>query len=229
MRIGLFECDHVAEKYQYIDGDYRDMFAALFPGLEIRNYDVYSGHFPKDLSECDAYMCTGSLHSVYEDIGWIKHLQEKVREIYLRNIPFIGICFGHQLIAESLGGKVMKNKDGWCVGVHTFELLVKEDWMQPFQKEINIIMLCQDQVYQLPDNSIILARSQECPTAMYRVGENILGIQGHPEFSTTYNRVLMEARIARIGKQKVNNGIASLKKPIHTELVRSWILNFLKG
>src|SRR5690606_23965151 len=99
----------------------------LLPGFDWAFYDVVNDHFPESADECDAYICTGSRYSVYDDMPWIKELKHLVQELYQLQIPYIGVCFGHQMLAEALGGKVEKAAAGWCVGVHTFRVLQREE------------------------------------------------------------------------------------------------------
>ena len=228
MQIGLFICDHVAPSYQKEFGDYPDMFAKLFPEFEFRLYDVVNGVFPKTVDECEVYMATGSKHSVYEKIDWIEQLKIFIKEIYLDQKYFIGFCFGHQLMGEALGGRVAKAPTGWCVGVHQFDIYKKENWMHPFIPTMNLLMMCQDQVLEMPPDSVHLAGNAACPIAMYRVGRTMLGIQAHPEFSKAYDQLLMEKRIARMGEELVEKGIKSLTLDLHQRLFRDWVRGFLK-
>jgi len=231
MKIGLLECDHVRDELRHIAGDYRQMFPALFsqvaPDWEFLFYDVCNGQFPESVAECDVYICTGSKSSVYDEEEWISTLKYFVRNVYYSNQIFVGVCFGHQLLAEALGGKVQKASVGWCVGVHSFETLKTENWMNPELSVFNLLMMCQDQVLQLPPDNTLLAKTSDCPNAMFRVGQKMLGIQAHPEFPKTYDQALMELRVERIGAAKVKSGIASLKIPTHELIVAEWIWKFV--
>jgi len=227
MKAGLFICHHVQPKYQVMFGDFPAMFARLFPGFDWVLYDVCNNHFPENLEECDLYIATGSIHSVYDDLPWIARLKSIIVQLYKQQKYFIGICFGHQLIGEALGGKVRKSSNGWCVGVHKFEITTSQKWMKPPAQTINLLMMCQDQIVELPKDARVLAKSELCPVAILTVGENILGIQAHPEFSKAYNQVLMEDRIERIGEDVVGKGIKSLDKGVHQEIISDWIRSFL--
>lgn len=226
-KIGLLECDHVLDELRYIAGDYREMFPAFLPDFQFQFYDVINGQFPASVEDCDAYICTGSRHSVYEEIDWILQLKQFIRDIYQSNKKFVGVCFGHQLLGDALGGKVWKSEKGWCVGVHQFEVLSQKIWMQPSLNNYQILMMCQDQVQVLPPNSEVLATSEACKIAMFQVGNNMLGIQGHPEFSKEYDQALMELRVERIGKEKVIQGIDSLKLPLDASVISQWISKFI--
>ncbi|WP_051350167.1 glutamine amidotransferase-related protein [Dyadobacter alkalitolerans] len=230
VKVGLLECDHVRDELRHIAGDYRDMFPALFsnvaPEWDFHFYDVCNGHFPVSVEECDIYICTGSKSSVYDQEDWIIRLKDFVVDIYQSQKTFIGVCFGHQMLGEALGGKVEKSSVGWCVGVHRFQLTARESWMQPFTDAFNLLMMCQDQVVQLPPDATLLAETPDCPHAMFRVGERMLGIQAHPEFSKKYDQALMELRVERIGQKKVELGIASLELPTQEIMFAHWIKNF---
>ncbi|MCE7043495.1 glutamine amidotransferase-related protein [Dyadobacter sp. CY312] len=231
MKVGLLECDHVREELQHIAGDYRNMFPALFlqvaPDWEFEFYDVCQGQFPEYVNECDVYICTGSKSSVYDDESWIHELKEFIRQIHSSGKVFIGVCFGHQSLGEALGGKVQKSSVGWCVGVHSFDLIKQEEWMSPQISPFNLLMMCQDQVLHLPPESVLLAQTADCPNAMFRVGNNMLGIQAHPEFPKDYDKALMEIRVDRIGAEKVAAGVASLKIQTDQLLVAEWIRKFV--
>lgn len=227
MKIGLLLCDHVRDEFLDIQGDYPEMFATLLPAFEWEVFEVCRNQFPENAMQFDAYLVTGSRFSVYHDLDWIVRLKVFVNAIQKSNKKYVGICFGHQLLAEALGGKVEKAAQGWSVGVHTFNLLKHQAWMQPNPKQINLLMMCQDQVQVLPTNSQVLATTEDCPVGIFMVGKQMLGIQAHPEFSKAYDQALMEARVDRMGIETVQTGIQSLKMPIHQTVISQWITQFL--
>ena len=232
MKVGLLECDHVRDELTHIAGDYRQMFPALFskvaPEWEFEFYDVCNGFFPESAGVCDLYICTGSKSSVYDEDDWILRLKAFVREIQSSGSKYVGVCFGHQMLAEALGGKVAKAQAGWAVGVHPFEIVATAQWMKPAEPFFNLLMMCQDQVLQLPADSRLLAKTMHCPVGMFQVGENMLGIQAHPEFPKAYDRALMELRVERIGREKVDLALASLDLPTHEYLIAGWIKEFAR-
>ncbi len=227
MKTGLFICDHVPLHLQSTFGDYADMFGQLFPTFDFTLFDCVKGQFPQSLSECDAYMCTGSRFSVYEKYDWIDTMKEILVELRAQEKKFIGLCFGHQLLAEALAGKVVKGTGGWCVGTHNFQIKNCQPWMHPGHKSINLLMMCQDQVVKLPSGGLLLGGNESCKNAIMQVDQNLLGIQAHPEFTKAYNRYLMKKRVEKIGATTVTDGIRTLEKTLHHHVIRDWVINFI--
>lgn len=229
MKVGLLECDHVAEDLSHIAGDYREMFTELFrrhaPQLELKYFDVRNGEFPDSATACEAFVATGSRFSVYDEEGWIHTLKDFVRQLHAANTPFAGICFGHQMLAEALGGKVEKAPQGWGIGIHQLNVLKAESWMLPQQASCAIQYTHRDQVQRLPENSSVLGASDHCPVAMFQVGENMLGIQGHPEFPPAYAEALVRKRTERIGAELVN--ATNFRGPTDEAVITTWLARFL--
>ncbi|MEQ8240367.1 MAG: amidotransferase [Cyclobacteriaceae bacterium] len=224
MKIALLVCDHVADEYVEKFGTYVDMFEKLFPNFNIQPYFIIDYFFPV-VDDYDVFICTGSKSSVYDRDPWIPHLLELIREIDSKNKKFVGVCFGHQAIAEALGGKVEKADVGYLIGVHEFQIAEQKGWMNGVSS-YHLLMLCQDQVKILPENSTILASSEYCPCAMFTVGNNIIGIQGHPEFSQEYDRAVFENRLRKVSPEKVEKAIESLNTPHDGALIAQWIERF---
>jgi GMP synthase-like glutamine amidotransferase len=223
MKVGLLECDDVVGRFPEVKGGYREMFAALLPDFSFRYYEAHRGQLPTSASECDAWMCTGSKYSVYDGSRWIADLAAFIRSL---DKPYVGICFGHQMLAHAMGGEVAKAKQGWGVGVLPLEILKKESWMEPPMQEVRIQHMHQDQVQKLPENSVLLGRSAHCEVGMFRIGETMLGIEGHPEFTVEYGAALINARRPQIGAQ-TDRALNSLKEKSDGPVVGRWIERFL--
>jgi GMP synthase-like glutamine amidotransferase len=231
MTIGILECDHVRPELLYIGGDYRTMFSVLFaktaPHWRFVFYDVINGHLPDAVTDCDAYICTGSRFSVYDNEPWIAALKGFVAAVAHSKQKFVGVCFGHQLLGGALGGRVQKATVGWCVGVHSFTVLKPQSYMVPPQAQVSLLMMCQDQIIALPPKALTLASTPDCPHAMIQIGDNLMGIQAHPEFSIAYETALINIRVERIGIEKSNLALQSLNQNIDNEIVTKWIVLFL--
>ena len=226
MKVGLLECDDVVGRFPEVKGGYREMFGALLPDFTFRYYEAHRGQLPSGPRECDAWMCTGSKYSVYDGTPWIAELAAFIRSLGERK--FVGICFGHQMLAHAMGGEVAKAKQGWGVGVLGIDVLRDEPWMQPPMKTFSIQHMHQDQVQKLPAHSVLLGRSPHCDVAMFRVGETMLGIEGHPEFTVEYGAALIRARRTQIGEQGAQRALESLKGKTDSPAVGRWIERFLR-
>ncbi|WP_406828302.1 glutamine amidotransferase-related protein [Microbulbifer sp. ARAS458-1] len=233
MKIGVLKTDDVRPQLVDEFGEYPEMFAALLqredPSLEFVTYEVQHGQYPQDIDEVDAYLMTGSKTGVYDDQPWIAPLMAFVQELHHREKPTLGICFGHQLIAQALGGEARKSEKGWGVGVHSYEVQETPGWMLEPQENFSLLVSHQDQVVALPPKTKVIASSDFCPYAMLQVGEHMLTMQAHPEFTKPYSKGLMELRQEVFGADMVEKGKESLHNDIHASAVARWMLAFLKS
>lgn len=234
LRIGLLQCDHVADELINSHGDYQDMFSNLLhaqdQNIEVVVYDLTANNFPIDLHACDGYIITGSQFSVYDDIPWIHKAKTLVAKLYQAEIPTIGICFGHQLMAEALGGKVKKAEDkGWGVGVHNWEVKSESEWMgENVPANFSLRATHQDQVIEMPADSKLYASSDFCPIAGFQTGKHFLSMQGHPEFSSEYSNALIDKRVDIIGDKVVARARKSLEKKVDSDSVGAWMVAFIR-
>ncbi|HYC45763.1 MAG TPA: hypothetical protein VED01_09795 [Burkholderiales bacterium] len=231
MKIGLLGCDDAPPHLRHLGGTYRDMFRRLLephvPGLELAWFELRAGELPAAVDACDAYICTGSRYSVYDDREWIGKLKAFVRTLHETKKLFVGVCFGHQMLAEALGGEVKPADYGWGVGVHEMKVVKPEPWMDPPEEEPKIQYMHSDQVQRLPPDSTVLAQAAHCEVAMFRVGDTMLGIEGHPEFPAAYVEALVNLRKDLIGEARAEEALASLGTPVDDTVVARWIANFL--
>ncbi|MCY3622732.1 MAG: GMP synthase [Gammaproteobacteria bacterium] len=231
MRLGILQADHVDPECRARFGDYADMFTvALGDALDSRTsfefFDVRRGHYPDGVGDCDGYLITGSRASVYDDEPWIARLKDFVRELNETRSKTVGICFGHQLVAASLGGVVDRAKVGWGVGVHTWDIVDDEPWLRPRLREIRLLASHQDQVDVLPRGARLLAASNFCPNAAFAIENHVFAVQGHPEFTRDYARFLMCRRREALGGA-FGPGVRSLDEPTDEAVVAQWIAAFL--
>lgn len=235
MKLGILKTDTVRPEWVPQFGEYPDMFVALLeradPTLEFVTYDVEEGQYPQHIDDVDAYLITGSKSSVYDDKSWIPPLIEFVRELSAAGKKIVGICFGHQLIAQALGGKTAKSANGWGSGVHTHTFIERPKWHDGGDADLNILVSHQDQVIENATGARVLASSDFCENAVCQIGDQILSFQGHPEFIPTYSREIMELRRELFGEDVYHSAVASLSAEQEPEgdRVAKWIVNFLHG
>ncbi len=231
MKIGILQCDSTNMDLRTEHGNYPDMFKSSFKSidksLEFEIYDIQLSQFPNSFEECDAYLITGSRFSVYDKDKWIQRLEDYVIELNKRKYPLIGICFGHQIVAKALGGKVELASQGWGMGVHKYSKIFSKSWLMPALEDFSLIVSHQDQVTELPEGADLLAESEFCPYASFSIGEHILTFQGHPEFNKSFSKVLINLRKNKLGEVVYETSLKSLKEPIQSEIIIQWITNFL--
>ncbi|HHQ4571556.1 TPA: glutamine amidotransferase-related protein [Aeromonas veronii] len=232
MRLGILDCDRLdpdlADRFGPV---YSEMFirgfAALAPELEFRVWSALDGELPDDLHECDAWLITGSRHDAYSDIPWIQALRAWIRQAHDADVKLVGICFGHQVIAQALGGEVVKSTKGWGLGVAVHPMLADAPWMAPARDQIRILASHQDQVALLPPGATRLAGNDFCPNFMFLQGDHIVAIQGHPEFSVEYNRALIERRRGLLPDERYQSSLSSLEGEVDSATMMQWLLQFL--
>jgi len=230
VHVGLLACDEVAERFRHIAGDYQQMFERLLsphiPGLRVTRFDVQALKLPADARTCDGWITTGSRASVYDDAAWIGAAETFVRKVADSDRPFVGICFGHQLLARMLGAEVKRAPGGWGVGVLQTSVVRREDWMTPARSTVHLQYMHADQVMEPPAGATLLGEASNCPVAMFQSGPRLLGIEAHPEFPAAYARALIEDRRARIGEQVAEDALARVNEPTDSDVVGGWIARF---
>ncbi|KTD10740.1 glutamine amidotransferase, class I [Legionella gratiana] len=231
MNIGILECDQVDTDLIAAHGTYSEMYKKLLhqaaPNLNFTVYDVRNDALPISMDAADAYLITGSRHGVNDNLSWIHSLEEFIRCLHAARKKVIGICFGHQLIAKALGGKVVKSTKGWGIGMSINKITQHKPWMFPPLEEFNLIMSHQDQVIEIPSEAEVLATSEFCPFYMLQIGDNFFTVQGHPEFSKIYFQSLIEARKQKFDQKLYEQGLKSLQLRCDDGVFARWVVNFL--
>ena len=156
-------------------------------------------------------------------------LQDFIRELAEANLPLIGVCFGHQIIAEALGGKVVKSDRGWGVGVQSYRVDQSHDWMRDKPATIRLYAYHQDQVVICPESAAVFSSSEFCPFAGLSYGDSIISVQAHPEFEEAYERALLDlfggniipAEVAQAALAEMDAGVKA-----DTEMLADWFAEF---
>lgn len=225
MKIAILETGYPPGDLASEFGDYPQMFEKLLgPGFEIERFDVQAGELP-DPNAHEAVLITGSPAGVYEPLPWIEPLQQFIRSA--RDSRMIGVCFGHQVMAEALGGRVEKSDKGWGAGLHRYDVALGEPWTDG-DGSIAIPASHQDQVVVQPPATEVVARSDFTPFAALAWADRpAISFQFHPEFSPAFAKALIEKRYDIVPDPE--GAIASLDAPNDNERVGSWIRRFLKA
>ena len=188
MRIGILETGRPPTELLGDYADYPSLFARLLhqSGAEFESWPVLDGVFPDNEHSADAWLITGSRHGVYDPLPWIAPLKAFVRQIAAAKLPLVGICFGHQIMAEALGGRAEKFDGGWALGDHNYT----DETGQT--RRLNAFH--QDQVTKCPPGAEVIASSPFCQYAGLRYADTMLSLQPHPEFSAAFLSDLVDLR-----------------------------------
>lgn len=204
-------------------GDYDDMFVRLLAdsGFEFTTYAVLDGEFPESTGDADGWLITGSRFGVYEDHSWIPPLESFLRSAYRESVPIVGICFGHQILAQALGGKVEKSDAGWSVGVVDYAI-------DGFESTLPLVAWHQDQVVVPPPEARTIGSSDSCPHAVLVYGDRALTIQPHPEFNTEFVAGLFAARRHLLPADRAESGLRSLDREVASTPIAETIAAFFR-
>jgi GMP synthase-like glutamine amidotransferase len=226
MDIGILETGKPPAPLLARFGGYPAMFADLLgPGFTIASYDVQAGELPASAQAHPGYVVTGSRAGVYEEHPWIEPLKAFLRDAK-GNAKLVGICFGHQIMAEAFGGRVEKSQRGWGVGLQTLEVCGTAPFLGA-EERVSIPASHQDQIVVQPPGSRVLARNAFSPYGVLAYEDQpALSLQFHPEFTPEFAKALVEAR--RGDLPDPDAAIASLDQPNDRPAVAAWIRRFLR-
>lgn len=232
MRIGLLRCDEVGGDRLDRYGGYQKLFTELFHDVDaevvVTDYYVVGGQLPGAPDEQEGWLVSGARSSALDDDPWIADLFDVIRDLDAARAPVIGVCFGHQAVAQALGGEV-RYTGGWNIGVRHAEVVAPSSVTAPVDGGYGITYCHQDQVVDLPARARLTSSTAHCPVASFAVGDHIIGIQGHPEFETDFARDLYTSRLVRIGEEVVADALSTLDGGTDRIAVADWMLRVVSG
>lgn len=234
MKIGILNAIHPDFSSVNWDGSPIDAYIRFFRGVnapfDFTGYEVAQMDLPETPAECDAYVITGSISGVYDSDPWIAELTQFIRSCYQAGKKLVGICFGHQILAHALGGKAEKSVKGWGLGLKAISITAHRSWMTEKPDHCSLYFAHQDQVVLLPPGAKRLGGNEFCPNAFYVIGDQVLGVQGHPEFTHKIMAELLDQMGGNVDSTLLNTAVQSLNKTSpDNQLFAHWIVNFLLG
>jgi len=195
MKLNILLCDSFTGLLPSYIESYESMFYCLLDSvssdMEYRVYDIQKGEFPEEIHTDELYLIPGSRAGAYEETQWVKELLSFIRRAHAAQVNLIGVCFGHQAIAQALGGKVEKSDKGWGTGIRSSKIILPEALNYFPDGIMNLHYNHHDQVIELPKEATLFASSDFCPNEGFVVGNHILAFQGHPEYTADYNRYVI--------------------------------------
>lgn len=233
MHIGILNCFKPADEATVSENEatrFQRFLGQASDQLTFTEYRVTEGERPASPAVCDAYLITGSPQGVYDDEPWIEPLQQFICEVYAAQQKMVGICFGHQVLAHALGGETVKAADkGWGLGLREFEIVEKRPWMNPPLEKGALYFAHQDQVVKLPPAAERLASDTFCPNDMFVIGGQVLGIQGHPEYSPAFAAEVVELIRPHAAEAVVEQALDSIEsgEAADGSTFACWVVNFL--
>ena len=195
--ISIITCGPGIKEVKTLYGQASDWIQNILESYSI-NVNVVKGFEMGDLdpSRDSAWIITGSAHSVYDDYEWIEYIKNKLEDMLESKKPVLGICFGHQLIADTFGGEVILNPKGWELGscrVNMTEEGEKSMLFDTLNTPLDVFQSHQDVVSELPDGATLLA-SNNMGIQSFSYKEQFYGVQFHPEFTKTVMEKYLDIR-----------------------------------
>jgi GMP synthase-like glutamine amidotransferase len=208
---------------------FREMFASTGRAFDYEAVRVLDGESLPDPADLEGIAITGSSAGVYEDHAWLDPLRDFIRQAYAARTPMLGICFGHQVMADALGGNVRKSEKGWGLGRHQYRVIDRPNFMEAAPESLSVVCSHQDQVIAPPDEAEVILTSDFTPNAglFYRSGQ-ALSFQPHPEFDDSYGTALVELRRGKATDGVIEEALGSFSSASDSALLRDYIARFMQ-
>ena len=234
MKITIIETGLPPEDLRADWPGYPAMFEALISAVDdsftYETVSIVRGDPLPDPAKLEGIIITGSAFGVYDEVDWMPALMDFIRDANEARTPQFGICFGHQAMAEALGGRAEKSGKGWGLGRHEYTTPHRPDWMATGPETFTLAVSHQDQVTAIPEGAKITARSDFCEYAgLVYAGSPSASFQGHPEFGAEFCSALHESRRARIGDELVDAALSSFAQPLTRLPVARWMADFFRA
>ena len=220
--------DPLKDRFDPYSAMFREMFASTGHAFDYEAERVLDGEPLPDPATLEGLAITGSSAGVYEDHPWLPPLREFIRGAYAARTPMVGICFGHQVMADALGGDVRKSEKGWGLGRHSYRVVNRPEFMKEAPDTVSVVCSHQDQVIAPPSEAQVILASDFTPNAgLYYANGAALSFQPHPEFGDTYGTALVELRRGRAEDTVIDTALGSFSTASDSGRLRDYIARFM--
>lgn len=186
-------------------GDFDSWFVArLAPELNVHVVDVTADDLPGRPEDWDGIVITGSPAMVSDREPWSERTAGWLAEAVGAEVPVLGVCYGHQLLAHALGGEAGFHPGGRETGTHQVELLdtaMDDPLFKGLPRQFPAQLTHRQSVLRLPDNAVLLGRNEFEAHQAFRVGPCAWGVQFHPEFSSEVMRAYLKVQAPDLEKE----------------------------
>lgn len=198
-------------------------------------HDVRTDAPLPDAKNAAGFIITGSSSSVTERAPWMLRAEGFVRDIVEAGTPLFGICFGHQMVGQALGGLVAKNPRGREIGTVEVRLLPEashDAMFERFADRFRANHTHVDSVVELPKGARVLAETDLEPHAAFAIGDNVKCVQFHPEIDGDAMRGYISARahlIEKEGRDPAPILAGAVDTPDGAETLRNFVRRVVSG
>lgn len=221
MHIGILQCGHFPTAEGFPKQTYGELYEAFLSGrgMTFQTWSVVDMDFPDSIDSADGWLISGSKHGAYEDLPFIAPLEQFLRDAYHADRPIVGICFGHQILAQALGGKVEKFAGGWALGRQEYEIEGNQVALNAWH---------QDQIVERPGEATTIGSNETCAHAALSYKGRAFSVQAHPEFDHDHVSLLLDVRRAALSDTQAEQVRQNLSHPLSNADLADQITAFFK-
>jgi GMP synthase (glutamine-hydrolysing) len=184
--IALIKTGGTIEQIKSRHGDFEDWFAEGMGVSDLLQIDVFRQQPLPAAETLAGIVITGSASMVSAREDWSERTAEWLGQAVQKGTPVLGVCYGHQLLAHALGGRVGLNPGGRQIGtvkVQRIDSAIKDPLIGGLPQTFSAQTSHSEVVLELPSGAESLATSPLDDNFVIRFAENVWGVQFHPEFS----------------------------------------------
>ena len=218
----------IAQRY----GDFEDwvrtgLAISLLPIITV---DVQHGAALPDAGACSGVVITGSHEMVSDRLAWSQLVEQWIPLLLVRGVPLLGICYGHQLLAQAMGGSVGYHSGGsesGTVDIFLMPQAADDALFAGLPQQMPVHTVHRQTVFALPPDALLLARNDFEQHHAFRLGECAWGVQFHPEYDESVMAAYLLAEAGDLAAKK--QGVRKLQEAVRPTPEAAAVLNRFGG